>query len=97
MVGPTTKSFVIFQLASDQLLSNCVIFFCDSELLRPYRGTLPNWDHTAPAPCDGPPGVAWRALEILIVFSTASKRKGTCPMKVTSVSKLQPSRDVVTY
>ena len=30
----------------------------------------------------GPPRVAWRALEILIVFTTASKWEATCPMKV---------------
>ena len=42
----------------------------------------PNLDHTVPAPCDGPPQVAWRALEILFVFTTASKREGTYPMKV---------------
>ena len=40
-----------------------------------------NRDHSVPAPSDGPPQVAWRALEILVVFNTASKREGTCPMK----------------
>ena len=44
--------------------------------------TVPNWDHTVPAPSDDPPRVAWRALEILVVFTTTSKREGTCPMKV---------------
>ena len=36
--------------------------------------TVPNWDHTVPAPSDGPPPVACRALEILVVFTNASKK-----------------------
>ena len=39
--------------------------------------TVPNWDHTVPASSDGRPRVAWRALEMLVVFTTASKREGT--------------------
>ena len=46
------------------------------------QNTLANWDHTVPAPSDGPARVAWRALEILVVLNSASKREGTCPMKV---------------
>ena len=48
----------------------------------PIPSTLENWDHSISAPSDGPARVAWRALEILVVFTTASKREGTCPMKV---------------
>ena len=40
-----------------------------------------DWDHTVPAPSDGPPPVAWRALKIL-VFTTAHKREGTGTIKV---------------
>ena len=43
--------------------------------------TVPNCDHTVPAPSEGLSRVAWRALEILVVFTTTSKREGTCPMK----------------
>ena len=38
--------------------------------------TVPNYDHTVPAPSDGPTRVACRVLEILVVFTTASKREG---------------------
>ena len=44
--------------------------------------TVPNWDHTIPAPSDRSPRVAWRALQILVVFTTAYKREVTSPMKV---------------
>ena len=44
--------------------------------------TVLNWKHIVTAQCDGPLRVAWRALEILVVFTTAFKREGTCPMKV---------------
>ena len=40
-----------------------------------------NWDDKVTASCDGSPRVAWRALEILVVFTTAFKWEGTCPMK----------------
>ena len=51
-------------------------------MVKQYLGTLSNFDHSVSAPCDGSPRVAWRPLEILVVFTTASKREGTCPMKV---------------
>ena len=44
--------------------------------------TVLNWEHIVTAQCDGPPQVAWRALKILVVFTTTFKREGTCPMKV---------------
>ena len=46
------------------------------------RITAANYDYSVPAPSDRPPRVAWKAFEILVVFTTASKKEGTCPMKV---------------
>ena len=44
--------------------------------------TVLNWDDNVTAPCDGLPWVAWRALKILVVFTTAFKWERTCPMMV---------------
>ena len=54
--------------------------FCHKQLYYPFN--VLNWEHIVTAQCDGPPRVAWRALEILVIFTTAFKREGTCPMKV---------------
>ena len=39
-------------------------------------------NQTLTGPYDGPPQIAWKALKIFIVFTTAFKREGTCPMEV---------------
>ena len=45
-------------------------------------GTVLNWDDKVTAPCEGSPCLAWRALEILVIFITAFNWEGTCPVKV---------------
>ena len=58
------------------------IIITDSVFFIPSLTTVLNWDDKVMAPCDESPCVAWRTLEILVVFTTAFKWESTWPMKV---------------
>ena len=59
-----------------------VLMKCHWSANRQQPQTVLNWDDKVRAPCHRSPWVAWRALEILVVFTSAFKWKATCRMKV---------------